>query len=350
MKAAIFRGPQKLVVEDIPMPKAGENGVVVKVRAVGICGSDLHAYRNPWERHKIGVAWGHEWCGDVVEAGKNVSEVGLGDRITGRAFEPCYKCEACNKGQFIYCARRKSAGVEIDGGFAEYIRVPFVTLNQNIFKLTPELSYQDGALTEPLSVGAGVVKKLNPRPSDIVVIQGAGIIGLGVLAQIKSTGVSKVIISDISEKRLTAASSLGADIIVNPLKENLVQIVMQETSNRGANLVIEAAGIAETFHQSIEIVCREGKVMVVAYYKEPFMFNPSRSISGVEWNSLVSKAIEIVGGPVPDMARSFNFLKSGKIKADQVVSHVYPLERISEAFQMQMNPYESIKVMLDPSG
>jgi len=248
------------------------------------------------------------------------------------------------------CARRKSAGVEIDGGFAEYIKVPFVALNQNIFILTPEMSYWDGALMEPLSVGTGVVKKLNPRPSDIAVIQGAGIIGLGVLAQMKAIGVTKVIVSDISEKRLIAAGNLGADILVNPKKDNVVDRVMKETSNKGANLIIEAAGKAETFHQSIEMVCREGKTMVVAYYDEPFMFNPSRSPSGSEWNSLVSKAIQILGGPIPDMAGSFEFIKSGKIKAEQVVSQIYPLEKISEAFQMQMNPYESIKVMLEPAG
>lgn len=348
MKAAIYYGPGDMKIEEIARPKAGERGMVVKVRASGICGSDLHPYKQAWERYKTGIALGHEWAGDVVEVGPKAPDVKVGDRVWATGFQPCFECEWCKKEQYRLCPKRKAAGLEINGGFAEYVSVPVILINQNVFKLTKSMSYQDGALVEPIAVGTGLVKKAEPQLSDVVVIQGAGIIGLGALAKFKDLGIPKAIVSDVSEKRLKVAKELGADILVNPKNEDLIKRVMKETANQGADIVVEAAGKPITFLQSIDMVRPEGKIMVVATYEESFMFNPSLARPGMPMTSLVRKAIHMIGCYRADTPSSFELLKAGKVKASQVVSHVYPLEKIKEAFEMQMNAQESIKVMIEP--
>ncbi|MDD5082938.1 MAG: alcohol dehydrogenase catalytic domain-containing protein [Dehalococcoidales bacterium] len=348
MKAAIYYGPGNLKVEEIERPKAGDRGIVVKVRAAGICGSDLHPYKQAWERYKTGIALGHEWAGDVVEVGPKVTDVKVGDRVWATALLPDFTCDACKRQAYFQCPNIKVGGLEFHGGFAEYVWAPVIIPNLNLFKLPASMSYQDGALIEPVAVGTGLVKKAEPQASDVVAILGAGIIGLGALARFRDVGISRIIVSDVSEKRLRVARELGADILVNPTKEDIIKRVMKETNNRGADIVVEAAGRPVTFLQSIDMVRPDGKIMVVATYEESFMFNPSLARPGMPMTSLVRKAVRMFGCYAGDMPSSFELLKAGKIKASQVISHTFPLNKIKEAFETQMNSQESVKVMIEP--
>jgi threonine dehydrogenase-like Zn-dependent dehydrogenase len=222
-------------------------------------------------------------------------------------------------------------------------------MNRNVIKITNNMSYADGALIEPIGVGAGAVGRAEPESGDTVVVLGVGSVGLGSVASFKDVGVSKIIACDIAKQRLAVADELGADVLVDANKEDIVKRVMEETSGTGADVVVEAAGKPITFHQSIDMVRRDGKIMVVAIYDEPFEFNPSLAREGMPRASLVRNAVRMFGCYRMDMNWSYEIIKNGKVKASQLVTHTFPLEGINEAFETQMRPHESIKVMIDPT-
>ena len=210
------------------------------------------------------------------------------------------------------------------------------------------MNYHDGALIEPTSVGTAVVKKAEPRAEDVVVVLGAEMVGLGTIAKFKDTDIPKLIACDVSEKRRNAAKILGADITVDPTKDDVIELVMKETSGIGADIVVEATGKPITFLQSIDMVRNDGKIMGSAIYEESFEFNPSLARTGKPMTSLVRKGIRMIGCYDPDIPASFELIKTGKVKAGQLVTHVFPLDKIKEAFETQMDAGESVKVMIEP--
>ena len=349
MKAAVFYGPRDIRIEEVERPSAGDDGIVVRVRAAGVCGSDLHPYKQAAAGRPVeGIARGHENAGEVVEVGANVKDVKVGDRVWVEAALPCFECEWCKKEgyreNYLRCRNVKVGGIRgLHGGFAEYLWVPVVVLPQegtdilpSVIKLPDAMSYQDGALIEPVSVGA--VKYAEPTTDDVAVILGAGIIGLGTVANLKALGVRRIIATDVSEKRLQAARELGADLVLNPAKADIVRRVMEETG-RGADIAVETAGKPETFRTSIDIVRRGGKIMMVGLYEEPVEFSP---------NLLVMKAVRTIGCIDAHFNEGFEIMKAGRVKDRQVVSHTFPLDRINEAFKTAIDTHESIKVMIEP--
>ena len=349
MKAAIYHGPGDIRIEEIDHPTPGDVGVVVRVRSAGICGTDVHAYRSDRIQYATGKVLGHEFSGDVVDIGSEVADIRIGDRVWAISMLPCFQCEACRKGEYFRCPDAKGGGVSgHDGAFSEYTWVPVAALNQNVLRLDDSMSYQDGALVEPVGVGAGAARRAEPRDSDTVVILGVGLVGLGAVAMFRDMGVAGIIASDISERRLSAAGELGADVLINAADENPVESVMAQTSGRGADIVVEAAGIPATFLQSIDMVRRDGKVMAVATYDEPFEFDPSLARPGLRMSSLVRKAVRMIGCYGGDNLSAYHLIRRGKLKAGQVITHTFPLDEIEKAFETQMDSRESIKVMIEP--
>jgi 2-desacetyl-2-hydroxyethyl bacteriochlorophyllide A dehydrogenase len=347
MKAAIYHGPRDIRIEEIDRPKAGDDGLVVRVKAAGVCGSDLHAYKKaPLDRPFEFLVYGHENAGEVVEVGKNVTDIKVGERVFAEGFLPCFKCPACQKKEYVRCAKGiKLAGLTgLNGGFAEYLWVPFIMRDAsgnptNIFKLTDKMSYQDGSLIEPLAIGSAAMKAAAPVSSEVAVVLGSGVIGLGTVVNLKAAGVSKVIISDISDKRLKAAGELGADVVLNAGKEDVTKRVFQETAGAGADIIVEAAGEPSTFLQSLDFVKRGGRIVIVAFYETSVAFEP---------HALIKKGARIIPGRGSDWKMAFGLIDAGKMKDTQVVSHTFPLDKIKEAFETAINTRESIKVMIEP--
>lgn len=348
MKAAVFHGPKEYRIEEIEDPSAGEDGVVVKVRAAGVCGGDLHAYKNMhMERPPGRLVYGHENAGEVVEVGKNVKGVAVGDRVFAESFGFCFKCDACKQKNYMRCTSGlRVAGLSaLNGGFAEYLWVPVVFQNpktgtpSNILKLPDSISFQEGALTEPINIGSGVVRDLKPDGSETVLVMGAGMIGLGTIMNLKAAGVSKIISCDISDMRLKAAGELGADVLLNGEKEDVLARVMAETGGTGADVVVEAAGVPETFHQAIACVRRGGRITVVAYFEKVVDFRP---------HHLINKGVRLLPGGGADFYGAFDLVTSGAVKEKQVISHVFPLDKINEAHDVAIDTKGSVKVMIDP--
>jgi threonine dehydrogenase-like Zn-dependent dehydrogenase len=366
MKAVVYYGPGDMRIEEINRPKAGTEGVVLKIKACGVCNIlDLDV----WERRPalgVGVARGHEFSGEVVEVGSEVTIVKVGDRIFSEpVFRPCYRCESCRLNDYWRCVNwgEGEIGRAIHGAFAEYLWVPFVT-NDSIIKLPKTLSYRDLALIEPLSLSVGLARKA--KTDDLVVVLGQELVGLGTVAELKKMGVAKVIASDISQKHLEAAKEAGADIVVDALNEDIVRVVMKETSGIGADVVIQSDSRPVATLQAISMARRMGKVWLALAYSAPLMLNTSGTSihSGVSWigpgagyselplmfdPSMINlqTAWGTLGAKMPRWLGALELIKSGRITADKHVTHVFPLEKTKEAFDLASNPHETIKVMVE---
>jgi threonine dehydrogenase-like Zn-dependent dehydrogenase len=355
MQAAVYYGPRDIRIEEIKRPAAGKEGIIIRVRACGICPlMDIPRYQRRLFDHAPKIVLGHEFSGDVVEIGTYVTAVKPGDRVYGLAFRPCGKCQACMNKDYVRCSNFEhgTAGTWINGGFAEYLEFPFVT-DENIIRFPDSISYRDGALIEPVSVGVGLASKA--KAGDTVVVLGQELMGLATVIQLKSMGVAKVFAGDLSEKRLEKSREAGADITINENTQDVVEAVLKETKGAGADIVIETAGRPATFLQAIDLVRPHGEIWLGAFYEGPFMFDPSWQRTEMPHSNLTQKggiSIHCAWLTLPNRvirrARAVELIQSGKITADKYVTHIFPLDKIREAFECALNPYESIKVIVEP--
>ena len=370
MKAAVYYGPGDIRIEEIERPKAGDKGMVLRVRACGICPViDIPHYRMsfptvdvpPRYQTKTSVqppiVLGHEFSGDVVEVGSEVTVVTVGDRVYGVAYSPCGICEACQAKDFERCPFIDGAGRVANGAMAEYILFPNVTypsvVDDKLIKLPDNISYRDGALLEPLRLGLGMGRKA--KADDVAVVLGQEVMGLGAVVSLKEIGVSKVIVSDVSKKRLQLSKGAGADVVVDALNDDIFKVVMEETSGKGANIVIEASCRPESLQQAVNVLGPFGTIWLGTFYTAGPFFDPSwQAPRMISMNLTQKPGISIrntwgtLGPWMPVLRHAVEIIQSGKITADKCVSHVFTLNKIREAFETAMNTHESIKVMIEP--
>ncbi|PWA11793.1 alcohol dehydrogenase [Pueribacillus theae] len=346
MKAAVFKGPGSLEVCSIPDPDCAENDVVLRVIACGICGSDLHTFRTgDFVNHD--QVMGHEFVGEVVEVGKNVQGVTVGQRAVGFAANFCGECHWCKTNDFIYCPElfKTGTGYGRPGAFAEYVKIENAAINQNIFLVPDEITDEEAASIEPLGVAAQTVQQTHDPTYRKALVLGNGFIGNMVAQILKNVHGYEVAISEPSNLRREL--SYGADKAINPLKDNVIDQI-QDMWGEGpyhfgvggmADLVVECAGINDTFSQALEAVRSRGTIALVALPDKPVDANVMR---------IVHKAPKIIGVLGSHMAEAINLLKNKKVNLDNLVTHNYPLEKIEEAFRIQQNAQVSVKVLVTP--
>ncbi|MFC1953621.1 zinc-binding dehydrogenase [Chloroflexota bacterium] len=311
------------------------DGVIVKVNTVGICGSDIHFYQSG---RAIGNIPGHEFSGDIVEIGANITSVGKGDRITVLSGRGCGECYWCQRGEWIRCSKMGFLGISLPGAFAEYVSVPNFELGLYAAKLPKTLSYEEGATAEPLSVALHAVTQVQPQPEDTVVVIGAGIIGICIIQILKSLGVSQIIVSGRRAKRLQLAKKGGADIVVNAAKDDIVPIVNELNSGKKADIVFDVAGTETTFRQALQMVHKGGKVDLVGLYQQSFDWRPTY---------IVVNDISLIGcGLRFDLPGAIDLMEKGKVNTKPLITHQFPLDRVKEAFDTQLRIDEAIKVLV----
>jgi (R,R)-butanediol dehydrogenase/meso-butanediol dehydrogenase/diacetyl reductase len=337
MKAAVMRGARDIAIEEVPYPTLAPDGVIIKVRACGICGSDLHMYR-----HGPPVPWrmGHEFSGDVVEVGADVSGAAVGDRIAAMCGEGCGHCYWCRQGQWLKCTEMKLLGYGVDGAFAEYVSVPHLEMGKYAARLPESLTYEVGATAEPLSVALYAGDRSRPRPEDTIVVIGAGVIGLCIVRVLKARGFDRIILSGRRAGRLRLAAASGAEVVVDAAREDIVPRVRELTDARGADIVYECAGSPATFEQALQMVHRGGRVEVVGLYEEPITWDPT---------FIVSNDIDIGGtGLAFNLPGAMELLESGQVDTRPLITHEFPLDEINEAFETQLTADDAVKVMVKP--
>jgi 2-desacetyl-2-hydroxyethyl bacteriochlorophyllide A dehydrogenase len=336
MKAAVLHGAREIRTEEVPDPVCAPHGVIIKVKVCGVCGSDLHVYkRNDQE----GTIFGHEFSGDIVEAGTSVQGIKPGMRVTAVGFLPCEKCFWCGQGKPHRCSNMALLGYQFPGAMAEYVHVPFAALGRSVFPLPEELSYEDGASVEPLSISYFSVNRAQPKNNEIIAVIGMGVIGLYAVQVLKAMGVEKIIASGRREGRLKTAGICGADVVINAAEGNTLDAVMAATANLGVNTVIECAGTQVTFDQSVAMARGAGKIMLVGIYEEPLCWDP---------RFVIGKNLSLIGCLGGNFPQAIELLRSGKVKTKSMVSHFFSLDEAARAFQTQLTDPAAIKVMIKP--
>lgn len=346
MRAAVLRENNQIDVENVEEKPLKHNEVRVKVRVAGICGSDIHKMQTRW-KYPLPAVMGHEFAGEICEIGDNVDHLKLGDRVAGIPFLPCYSCEYCQKGNYSLCENYEMIGSHYHGGFAETVVLP----KNNVVSIGG-LSFEEGAMIEPLAVAMHGVQGIEPKLGDSVVVFGIGTIGILVVQALLVAGVKSVIAVDISDDKLKEAKSFGAEFTINSLKENLEEKVKEYTNGAGADIAMECAGSKITQEQCLRIVAKQGKIgyLGIAYQdvllpEKSFenIFRREYTIKGF-WNSY--------SAPFPgrEWTNGIEFVKQGKIRLKELISHRIPLEETKAAFDMVVNRKETFsKVMIKPS-
>lgn len=337
MKAAVLHGKRDITIEEVPEPVLHPDGVIIKVRACGICGSDLHIYR-----HGPPADWimGHEFSGDIVEVGARVKDVEAGERVAAMCGQGCGECYWCCQDNWLNCTKMWLLGVGIPGAFAEYVSVPDYRPGLYATRLPGSVSYEVGATAEPLSVALYSVQRAQPQPGDTVVIIGAGIIGLCIAQVLRAQGIKDIIVSGRRSKRLELAQTCGASIVIDAVREDAVPVVMEATYGRGADIVFECAGSETTFEQSLRMVHRGGKVALVGLYEQPVNWNPV---------SIVGHNIDLIGcGLRFDLPGAMALIASGRVDTQPLITHEFPLDKVKEAFETQLKSDDAVKVLVKP--
>lgn len=344
MKAVVYKGNGKIALEERPIPTIKEaTDVIVKVTCSTICSSDLHIKHGTVPRAKENIILGHEFTGEIVEAGANVKKFKVGDRVSVNVETFCGECFYCKRGYVNNCVQGGwELGCRIDGGQAEYARIPFA--DQGLTRI-PEGVTEEQALFngDILATGYWAASIAELKPADTVAVIGAGPTGLCTLMSIKLYSPEKVILIDTNEQRLALAKEKGlADIVINPTKEDPMEVVLNETEGRGADRVFEVAGGKDTFELSWKIARPNAIVVLVALYPEAQML-PLHLMYG---KNLTFKTGGVDASSCEEIMK---LVASGKIDTSCLVTHRSSLEAILEGYRVFENKEDGcIKWVVKP--
>jgi L-iditol 2-dehydrogenase len=340
MRAAFLRRAGELYMDEVAEPPCPEDGVLVRIREIGICGSDLH-YFNEGRIGDHVVAdphiLGHEASGIVVELGRAVRGFTVGDRVSIEPGIPCLSCEACRRGRYNLCTELRFSGAPPHHGmFREVIAHD----PRFLCKLPDSVSFTQGALVEPLSVAHNAVRKAAILPGDSVLITGAGPIGLSCVEMARAAGAAQIVVSDLKAHRRSCASALGADLALDPAAGDLAAAVSAFTGGRMVDCAIEASGNEQAMGDTIRCIRRGGRVVFVGLGKE------CASIPHAEL-LLREAVISGVYRYANDFRPVIELLAAGKLRGEPWVSHRYPFAEVAKAFETandQTN--EALKVLV----
>ena len=343
MKALLYTEPYTLQYTDVPDPDVGDDHVLIRVKACGICGSDVQGHTGKTGRRLPPLIMGHEAAGIVEQIDKNVTDLAPGDRVCFDSTVYCNQCPACKQGLLNRCVQRQVLGVSVPefkrhGAFAEFVAVP----HWIVTRLPDDMSFVQAALLEPASIGTHAANRTQITDNDTVVVIGAGTIGLFILQAAKLRGAKTTIACDINDFRLDLARQVGADECVNPHQIDLTKEIQSRTDGRGADVTFEAVGFAETFHQAVAITKTGGTLVAVGNLAKEMEFN---------LQELVSRELTFTGSyaSAGEFKTCIELIASGRINVAPLVSEVLPLRDGAAAFARLLKAEENLlKIVLEP--
>ncbi len=328
-------GTAELIEHEVP--KLGNTEVLIAIRATSVCGGDLHIYKGKHPSAPLPMSMGHELAGEVIEVGEGVTTVHIGDRVTVEPVIVCGDCPPCRSGLYGYCDNLSYHYRKGQGAMADY----FVVDERYVYKLPEHLSYEGGALVEPLAVAVHAVKRAKIGLGDKVVIIGAGPIGILIAAVSKAAGAREIIITDISEARLQMAAVMGATRTVNSRNDSVVDVVREVTGGRGIGKSFECAGREETFVQAISCLCKGGTATMVGIFEQPTIQIPA--------SIFVSQEIIVQGSQGYCWDFDTALALTSTLDLEKLVSHVFPLADVDKAMKAALDPNEkAVKIILKP--
>jgi 2-desacetyl-2-hydroxyethyl bacteriochlorophyllide A dehydrogenase len=332
-------GDLRLDTVEVPSPKSDE--ALIKVHRTGICGTDLHIASGNFPAPNLPLILGHEFSGTVVELGNQNSSLKIGDKVVADINIACGSCEFCRKGAKLFCPTVRQLGVHDAGALAEFVVAPI----QNVYVLPTTISLDAAAYVEPLACAIHGQDRIGIRVGESILIIGGGPMGLAHVALARLQGASKVIVSEPDAHRRGIAKQMGADITVDPLKENLAEILKIATDNIGPDVVIEAVGSIPTYEASVALVRRGGRIL--AYGAAPQ--DASMQLRPFD---IYAKELTIVGsyaGTYDTWPRAINLIAAGRFNPALIVDTIRPLSEAIEALQSLKTDRSVVKIHIQVS-
>ncbi|WP_444859253.1 MDR/zinc-dependent alcohol dehydrogenase-like family protein [Serratia sp. (in: enterobacteria)] len=359
MKAVVAYAPKDYRLEQVPVPKIGPKEILVKIEACGICAGDVKAFEGApsfWGDEKqpayikAPMIPGHEFIGHVVGYGEGVEGFNLGDRVISEQIVPCWQCRFCNRGQYWMCEKHDLYGFQknVNGGMAEYMKFTKEAINYHV---PADLPIEKAILIEPYACSFHAVQRANIKLGDVVVLAGAGTLGLagagtlglGMIGAIKKSGPSKLVVLDLSDERLALAKRFGADVTLNPTRDDVPAAVKAMTDGYGCDIYIEATGAQKSVEQGLTLIRKLGTFVEFSVFKDPVT---------VDW-SIISdrKELDVLGSHLGPYCYPLVIegIANGDLPTEGVVTHTLPLEQFAEGFELMKRGIGSIKVVLNPN-
>ncbi|MEN1969867.1 alcohol dehydrogenase catalytic domain-containing protein [Lentibacillus sp. N15] len=351
MKAVVAYAPGDYRLEEVPVPTVDKDEILIKVEGCGICAGDLKAYDGApsfWGDDKqppyikAPMIPGHEFIGHVVELGDDVTEFEIGDRVISEQIVPCWQCRFCNRGQYWMCEKHDLYGFQnnVNGGMAEYMKFTKEAIN---YRVPDDLPLEKAILIEPYACSFHAVQRAQIQLGDVVVLAGAGTLGLGMIGAIKKSGPEKLIVLDLFDDRLELAKKFGADMVLNPKRDNVVEIVKSLTDGYGCDIYIEATGAGKSVEQGLSMIRKLGRFVEFSVFKDPVT---------VDW-SIISdrKELDVLGSHLGPYCYEhvINGIVNGDLPTEGVVTHQLSLEEFEKGFELVKKGENSLKVALIPN-
>jgi threonine dehydrogenase-like Zn-dependent dehydrogenase len=323
MKAAVCEARETIVIKQVPRPTPGAGEVLVRVKATGLCGSDVDGYTGHHPMIKWPIILGHECSGVIAELGPEVTDWAVGDEVAVEPFFTCKRCPACQSGRYNLCADLRITGHQVAGSLAEYVIAEACFVHRK----PPNVPFEEAAIAEPVSGSLHAVERCNLRVGDLVVIIGCGTIGSLAMQHALNKG-AEVVVADIQDFKLEVAKSLGGTHVINPVTTDLKARVMELTDGIGADCVIEAVGHPDTLASTVGMVKRGGTVMLIGW--------SGNETDPYNLTSVTLDELTVLGtlGFCRDFPVALRLMSRGKVKVAPIISHRLPLERVEEGIRM----------------
>ncbi|MDQ4078282.1 MAG: galactitol-1-phosphate 5-dehydrogenase [Chloroflexota bacterium] len=338
MTALMLTDIRDLQLAEVPIPEIeAPDEVLIKVRSAGVCGSDLHGYTGASGRRQPPLIMGHEVTGEVIATGDAVEDLPVGTRVAVQPVRWCGRCSQCRAGRRNLCTQRRLMGMNAPGGYAPYVTWPA----GNLFPLPDNLSFEEGALAEPLAVCVHAVGLADIRPYDTALVVGAGPIGLLTLAVLRHAGLKRLAVSDLSDARLEQAQAAGADVTINPKRQEISQVVEEMTRGEGVNIAFEAVGVSATVQQAVAATRNDGTVVWIG--------NNERMVE-VDMQSIVTRELTVRGSygmNDEDFQRALQMLGDGRIPTDLLINRRATLDEGPTLFEELLVSPETVKCVIN---
>jgi len=332
MKGITYYQPGVIRTEEVVTPEIAADELLLKVHSSAICGTDLRIYKNGHFKIAEGESriLGHEVSGEISKVGKEVTGFAVGERVATIPNIGCGHCRACIGGFNQLCKDYDAFGINLDGGFAEYMKIPAAALRgHNVVKLPDELSYQEATLIEPFSCAYNSYKQLQTKPGDTVLIIGAGPIGACHVIINKLAGAAQVIVADLEDKRLSEIRDFGADITINSGTADLPAKIAEITEGRGVDVIITACSVPALQQQALEMAAIHGRINFFGGLPQ------GKNIVPLDTNLIHYKELLVLGttgSSIEDYMKSLDLAKAEKVKLAKLVSKEFTLDEAQEAF------------------
>ena len=350
MKALVAYSKDDYRLEtEYPTPVCGPDDVIIRTEACGICAGDLKC------KHGAAMFWGggiqpayvnppfipgHEFIGEALEIGENVRGIKIGDRLAADQIVPCGECRFCKTGKYWMCQPHKIFGFfgEVNGGMAEFVKLPKGSV---LHQVPTDMPVRDALLIEPYSCSKHCVDRASIGSEDIVVLAGAGTLGLGMVTYARTRNPKNLIVLDLIDSRLAKAKEFGADIVWNPLKTNVVDVIMAITDGYGCDIYIEATGNPDSVGQGMQMIRKLGRFVEFSVFGAPAV---------LDWSIIGDrKELDVLGSHLSPYCYPFviDSIYHGKLKTNGVVSSMFPIDEWEKAFDHATGAYGDIKTAIN---